>query len=164
LKKLLFVLTLAVIPMAVFADFRIGATAMYKGTPQALVSVVPNDVGAFAFGAEARLGISILEGQAMALYNFNRSFDTYLDVGIALDIAILTIGVGVGPNIAVNLIPSAPEAASFGFNGKAHVDLNLGKFTISGYYMIILDRLDMTNIQDNLTLGNVGLSVLLKLF
>jgi hypothetical protein len=161
MKKLAVILLLVALPMALFADFYLGPTAMYKGNPQ-MLTTVPN-AGDLAFGAEARLNLSLFEGQAMALYNLNQSINTYLDVGLVLNLAIVSVGVGVGPNFFVNFMPGAPEAASFGFNAKAHVDLNLGGIKISGYYMVILESISVANIQDSLNFGTAGISLLFKL-
>ncbi len=99
----------------------------------------------------------------MALYNFNQSFNTYLDLGIVVNIAVVSLGVGVGPNLFINFMTNMPEVASFGFNAKAHADLNLGMLKISVYYLIIIESLSVSNIMDSLNFGTVGLSLLFKL-
>ncbi len=162
MKKAILVLVLVALPAMVFADFYLGPTAMYKNNPLLLQTVVP-EIGDIAFGGEARLNLSIFEGQLMALYNFNQSLNTYLDLGIVINIAVVSLGVGVGPNLFVNFMANTPEVAMFGFNAKAHVDLNLGIVKISAYYLILLESLSVSNIMDSLNFGTVGLSVLFKL-
>ncbi len=60
MKKAILVLVLAALPAALFAQFYLGPTAMYKGNPQMLAAAVP-ELGDIAFGGEARLDISIFE-------------------------------------------------------------------------------------------------------
>jgi hypothetical protein len=149
-----------------FAQFYIGVSAMYKSDPVTLPSVTPDPsiVDNLAFGADLKLQLSIFEVQALALYNLDQSFNTYLDVGVALDIAgILTLGAGVGPNFIIDFESGSPEPFGFGFNGKIHADLNLGGIKISAYYLFLIDSISVADIQTKMYAGNVGLSVLFKL-
>jgi hypothetical protein len=167
MKKLIVLVLLLVLPLSLFAQgFYLGVDAMFKGDYMELPSGFSNPgsiVHNLAFGAEARFTFAIFEAQAMALYNLNQSFNTYLDVGLCLDIAIISLGIGVGPNFVINFWSGAPAAAGFGFNGKAHVDLNLGSFKISVFYLLLVDSLNFPTFSQNLRLGNAGLALLFKL-
>jgi len=163
MKKLLIVLVLITLPMAVFAQFYLGATAFYKADPVGLQNPTPSIVDNLAFGADVKLKLAILEGQATALYVLNNSFNVFLDVGVIFDIAILSIGAGVGPNFLIDFSSGAPQAFGFGFNGKAHVDLNFDPIKISVYYIFLLDSITVADIKEKMHAGNVGLSILFML-
>ncbi|MBN1524422.1 MAG: hypothetical protein JW904_08070 [Spirochaetales bacterium] len=166
MKKLIVLFILLALPLALFAEgFYIGGSALYMGDYN--TAMEDDDIlNNLAFGADARLQISILEISGLALYNFGNTFNTYVDAGVAIDlIEILTIGAGVGLNFVVNFDDlSAPNAISGGYNGKVHADLNLGDLKVSLYYLILVNDFDLTAFEDNLSLGNVGASVLIKLF
>lgn len=163
MKKLIIVLVLITLPMAAFAQFYLGATAFFKGDPLGLQNPTPSIVDNLAFGADAKLKLAILEGQATALYVLNNSFNVFLDVGIILDIAIVSVGAGVGPNFLLDFSSGAPESFAFGFNGKVHVDLNLDPIKISAYYLFLLDSITIADIKEKMYAGNVGLSILFML-
>jgi hypothetical protein len=163
MKKIMIVLVLLALPMSMFAQFYIGPSAMYKGDPMTPPAVTPDLVDHFSFGADLKLQLSIFEVQALALYNLGNSFNTYLDVGIAFDLAIVTIGAGVGPNFVISFNSGVEDPVAFGFNGKVHVDLNLGGIKISAYYMFLLDNLSVADVESQMYAGNVGLSLLFKL-
>lgn len=163
MKKLIIALVLIALPISLFAQFYIGPTAFFKCDPSS-VSVADIQLDNFAFGLDTKIQLSIFEIQGTALYNFGQQFNVFLDAGIVLDIAIVSIGAGVGPNFLINLDPSALEAFGLGFNGKVHVDLNIDIIKISLYYVFLIDNLlDPATIADNMYFGNVGLSLLFKL-
>ncbi len=169
MKKIIIILVLLLLPMSMFAQFYIGASAMLKGDPLNPPTIVWYDTNSlldnFAFGVDARVNLSIFEIQALALYNLNQSFNAYLDVGIVLNIAIVSIGAGVGPNFVVVFNTAAPavDTFGFGFNGKVHADINLGSFKISVYYMFLMDNLSVADLTSNMYAGNAGLSLMFKL-
>jgi hypothetical protein len=163
MKKLMLMLMLVLLPLGLFAQFYIGGSALYKEDPEYLQDPDDTLFDDMAFGGEIRLQFSLLELSALALYEFDGAFDVYVDAGVAFDIAILTIGVGVGPNFIFQADPDAPEPTSIGFNGKIHVDINLGDIKISGYWLFLVESLSYEEFEDNLTLGNIGVSVLFKL-
>jgi hypothetical protein len=164
MKKIIIVLLLLVLPMTMFAQFYLGASALYKGDPLGIPNLTPDPsiVDNLAFGIDARLNVAIFEAQLLALYNLDQSFNTYLDVGIVLNIAIISIGAGVGPNLVINFMSGALETVSFGFNGKVHADINLGNFKISAYYMFLIDSISIPSITSEMYAGNVGLSLMFK--
>lgn len=166
MKRIIIVLLLLLLPMSMFAQLYLGVSAMYKSDPLTLPSVTPDPsiVDNLAFGADLKIQLAIFEIQALALYNLDQSFNTYLDVGLAFDIAsVLTIGAGVGPNFVISFVSGAPEPFGFGFNGKIHADLNLGGIKISAYYLFLVDNITVADLTSQMYAGNVGLSVLFKL-
>jgi hypothetical protein len=168
MKKIIIALLLLVLPMTMFAQMYLGVSGLYKSDPLTIPSVQWTDpntiVDNLAFGLDARVNLAIFEVQALALYNLNQSFNAYLDAGIVLNIAIISIGAGIGPNFVVNFNSGAPEGFQFGFNGKIHADINLGNFKISAYYLFLMDNISVTDITGNMYAGNVGLSLMFKLF
>jgi hypothetical protein len=167
MKKIIIVLLLLVLPMTMFAQFYLGVSGLYKSDPLTIPSIQWTNpstiVDNLAFGVDARFDVAIFEAQVLALYNLNQSFNAYLDVGLVLNIAIISIGAGVGPNFVVNFNSGAPEYFQFGFNGKVHADINLGNFKISAYYLFLIDNITVADITGNMYAGNVGLSLMFKL-
>jgi len=170
MKKLIVVLMIALLPTLAFAlDFQIGGTAMYKGMLEDIESGV-TDIGVddFTFGAEARLSFGLLQGAAAILYypdEFNPSLVALTDIGLTLNLAIVRIGAGIGPNFYIPLSDDGPEGVPIGLNVKGAVDLQLGGISIGlvGYYYLASF--------DDLSLGLfetaqpwLGLTVLFKLF
>jgi hypothetical protein len=166
MKKLILLGLLVTLPLGLFAQFYLGGSALYKEDPKYLQDAQPGDQTFFndlALGAEARLKLGLIEGSALALYELDNAFDVYLNVGVSFDLALLTIGAGIGPNFIIQADPDAPEPTSFGFNGRVHADLNLGDIKISAYWLILVESLSYQDFSDNLTAGNIGVSVLFKL-
>jgi hypothetical protein len=168
MKKLIVVLMIALLPTLAFAlDFQIGGTAMYKGLLSDITDG-PGDVTLddFTFGGEARLTFGLLQGAAAILYypdEYSPSLVALTDIGITLNLAIIRLGAGIGPNFFIPL--EAGDPAGAGLNLKAAVDLQLGGISIGlvGYYYLASF--------DDLSLGLfesaqpwLGLTVLVKLF
>jgi hypothetical protein len=148
MKKLMLIVMLLALPLGLFAQFYIGGSALYKEDPEYLQD--PDDT-------------FIIEGSALALYEMDGAFDVFLNVGVAFDVALFTIGAGIGPNFIIQADPDAPEPTSFGFNGKIHADLNLGDIKVSAYWLFLVESLSYEEFEENLTFGNIGVSVLFKL-
>jgi hypothetical protein len=163
MKKLMLIVMLLALPLGLFAQFYIGGSALYKEDPEYLQDPDDTFIDDLAFGAEVRMQFSIIEGSALALYEMDGAFDVFLDVGVAFDIALFTIGAGIGPNFIIQADPDAPEPTSFGFNGKIHADLNLGDIKVSAYWLFLVESLSYEDFEENLTFGNIGVSVLFKL-
>jgi len=142
MKKLIVVLMIALLPTLAFAlDFQIGGTAMYKGILEDITSG-PTDLGLddFTFGAEARLSLGLLQGAAAVLYypdEFDPSLIALTDIGVTLNLAIVRLGVGIGPNFFIPLNDGGPTG-SLGLNLKGAVDLQLGGLSVGlvGYYYL----------------------------
>ncbi|RPJ07313.1 MAG: hypothetical protein EHM28_07585 [Spirochaetaceae bacterium] len=167
MKRLIVLLVLFALPLSLFAQLHIGVTALYLSDPETVADLKAeeNVIDQFGFGVDARLQISIFEVSALALYQVGGSFNTYLDGGVALDFAIVTIGAGVGINTIVSFNDETyPDTMALGYNAKIHGDLNLGNIKVSAYYMFVVDTFDLEAFQDNMRMGNIGVSVLFKLF
>jgi hypothetical protein len=142
MKKLLALLVLLALPVFTFAaGFQIGAIGMYKG---GFPPTDPITLQSFTYGAEARLSFGLLQGGATALYFPNpagpANILALLDVGLNLNLAILDLGVGLGPNFAFPI--NAPgTAVGFGLNVKAAAEVNLGKIGIGAVGFWRVDKL-----------------------
>ncbi len=164
MKKIILIVILLALPLGLFAEFYIGGSALYKEDPEYLQDIQDDSfVNDLAFGAEARLKIFMFEGSALALYEFDNAFDVFVSLGVSFDLALFTIGAGIGPNFVFQIDSDAPEPMSIGFNGKIHVDLNLGDIKVSAYWLMLVESLSYEEFENNLTFGNIGVSVLFKL-
>ncbi|MCX7029866.1 MAG: hypothetical protein NTU62_07055 [Spirochaetes bacterium] len=143
MKKLIVVLMIALLPTLAFAlDFQIGGTAMYKG----LLSDLEEGAAAtltfddFTFGGEARLNFGLLQGAAAVLYYPDEvapSLVVLTDIGLTLNLAIVRLGAGIGPNFYIPL-EGTVDGVPIGLNLKGAVDLQLGKLSLGvvGYYYL----------------------------
>ncbi|MBN1409272.1 MAG: hypothetical protein JW969_00410 [Spirochaetales bacterium] len=184
MKKLLILALLLILPIMAFADFQIGPTAMYNMLITAPPAVQDADrsfgLEDFTFGLDSRLNIGMFQGSAYALFTpgkFDSStlemvphvIDIKLDVGLCLDIAILRLGLGIGPNFMIQLPPDASvtnvDPVAMGLNLKAAADLNLGSIAISLVYFTNTN-LTADAVAASLSKwdGKLGLSLLFKLF
>jgi hypothetical protein len=149
---------------AVFADspslisWGIGPAAFYK-SPVLLGQPTDTNnlnVDQFIFGGDLRFKLSLFQAEALVLYasgNGVNSFDTYLDAGLALDIAILRIDLGIGPNFVYN--SGNNSGAQVGLNAKVGADVLLGP--ILSYIM----ELNINNgVQVGTGSGLLGLNVM----
>ena len=168
MKKLIVVLMIALLPTLAFAlDFQIGGTAMYKGLLEDITSGTA-DIGFddFTFGGEARLSFGLLQGAAAILYYPGEapSLVALTDIGLTLNLAIVRLGAGIGPNFYIPLEGSA-GGVPIGLNLKGAVDLQLGKLSlgvVGYYYLASLSDLN----KDLFTTAQpwLGLTLLYKLF
>jgi len=143
-KKLLVLALIIAIPAMAFADFQLGVTSMY-GNPIGYLtsgydSLTMDDL---LWGAEARVKLSIFQGDVSAYYmpaSFNNysSYETdalliMTDVGLSLDIFFLRIGAGIGP---MWVMPMAGSPGGTAWNMKLKADVNLGSIALglSAYY------------------------------
>lgn len=165
---------LLVFPVLVFADFQFGPVMQYK-VPISAESQVPGkdtvSINDFSFGADARLNMSFLQLTTYALYNpgdsshnMPGSAKLYLDGGICVDIAIVRLGVGLGPNFIVNFHPSSITSQVNG-NIRFAADLMLGDVALSAVYLVEAN-LTKAGIHEAFRdiHGQLGLSLLFKLF
>ena len=170
MKKLIVVLVIALLPVLAFADvdFQLGATGMYKGLLEDITSGTA-DIGLddFTFGAEARLNFGLIQGAAALLYypdDLTPSLVALTDIGLTLNLAIVRLGVGIGPNFYIPL-GGKVDGVPIGLNLKGAVDLQLGKLSlgvVGYYYLASLSDLNA----DLFTTAQpwLGLTLLYKLF
>ena len=168
MKKILIVLLIALLPAMAFAEFQIGGVGMYKGD---VTTIQTTGVGLtdFTFGAEARLKFGLFQGGASLLYYPGVSYNSIkalTDIGLSLDVAILRLGVGLGPNLAVNLGSGAAAPVNVGVNLKLSADVNLGSLSIGlvGFY-VLNDFSDFSNLGSVFSrLPWLGVTAMVKLF
>jgi hypothetical protein len=174
MKRLLVLFLVLALPIFAFAnDFQLGAIGMYTGTMEQLQA---KDVqfDDFTFGAEARLKFSLFQAGASLLY-YPASpvalLPPYLvaltDVGISVDLSLLRMGIGLGPNFSIALGPEgAGEPANLGLNLKLSADVNVGNLSVGlvGFYYFESFS-DLKNIGDKFKeLPWLGLTALVKIF
>jgi hypothetical protein len=169
MKKLLVVLLIALLPTLAFAvDLQVGATAMYKGLLSDIIDG-PDGISFddFTYGGEVRLGFGLLQGGAALLYYPDPVVSQIValtDIGVSLNLAIIRIGAGIGPNFAIPL-GGTLTGIPLGLNLKGAVDLQLGKLSLGvvGYYYLS----SLSDISADLFKTAqpwVGLTLLYKLF
>ncbi|MCX7030215.1 MAG: hypothetical protein NTU62_08855 [Spirochaetes bacterium] len=142
MRKLVLILAvLAIVPVAVFADLGVGAAAFYKspvllGQPIDLGSL---NVDQFSFGGDVRFKLGWFQAEGLLLYSAGdvNSLNAYLDAGLALDVAILRLSLGAGPNFTYNFGESSPMQA--GLNAKVGADVMLGPVSIGASYLMALN-------------------------
>jgi len=150
MKKLVLVLAiLAIVSAASFADFGIGGAAFYKspvllGQPVDLSNL---NVNQFSFGADARFKLGWFQAEGLLLYATGDvdSLNAYLDAGVALDVAILRLSLGAGPNFTYNF--GEPAAVQVGLNAKIGADVMLGPVSIGASYIMAM------NLQNGIHIG-----------
>jgi hypothetical protein len=145
MKKIVLILAviavLAMVPVAVFADLGIGAAAFYK-SPILLGQPVDIDnlnVNQFSFGGDLRFKLGWFQAEGLLLYAAGdvNSINAYLDAGVALDLAILRLSLGAGPNFTYNFGTSPPVQA--GLNAKVGADVMLGPISFGLSYIMALN-------------------------
>jgi hypothetical protein len=148
-KWILVLAVLAVLPVAAFAELGLGGAAFYKspvllGQP---IDVANVNVNQFSFGGDARFKLGWLQVEGLVLYSAGdaQSLNIYLDGGLALDIAILRLSLGVGPNFIVNFGQSSPVQA--GLNAKIGADIKLGSISVGASYLMALNLANGVNVQ-----------------
>jgi hypothetical protein len=169
MKKLIVVLMIVLLPTLAFTlDFQLGATGMYKGLLEDITSGTA-DIGLddFTFGAEARLSFGLIQGAAAVLYypdDLVPSLVALTDIGVTLNLAIVRLGAGIGPNFRIPL-GGTITGVPMGLNLKGAVDLQLGKLSLGvvGYYYLASFS-DLTADLFKTAQPWVGLTLLYQLF
>jgi len=159
-KILLIFFVLIILPIAAFAEWGIGPAAFIK-SPVLVGQPLDTDnlnVTQFSFGPDFRLKVIIFQAEALLLLSLGpvNSINGYLDVGLAVDIAIVRLSLGVGPNINFNLGPNSLVQA--GFNAKAGIDFKLGPVSLGLSYIMALNV--NNQIYVNTGSGLLGIQVL----
>ena len=160
MRKIILILAiLAMVPIAVFAEWGIGGAAFYKSPVLLGQAVDTSGVGVdqFSFGGDVRFKFSLFQAEALVLYSAGSvsSLDMYLDGGLALDIAILRLSLGVGPNFTYNF--SNSPVTQEGLNAKAGADIKLGPISVGLSYIMALDITNGVNVKTSTGLLGVNL-------
>jgi hypothetical protein len=161
MRKLILVLAvLAILPIAGFAELGVGGAAFYKspvllGQP---IDLANANVDQFSFGGDLRFKLGWFQAEGLLLYSAGavQSLNLYLDGGVALDVAILRLSLGIGPNFATNFGQSAPVQA--GLNGKIGADIKLGPISFGLSYIMALNLSNGVTVQTST--GLLGVQVL----
>lgn len=160
-KRILILVVLVLLPAAIFADLGIGGAAFYK-SPVLMGQSVDTDnlkVDQFSFGGDVRFKMTLFQAQALALVSVGEEvsgLDIYLDAGLALDIAIVRLSLGAGPNFIYTFGEDDPVKA--GLNAKIGADLMLGGLSVGLSYIMALDIDDGIDIETGT--GLLGAQVL----
>lgn len=142
MRKLLLILAVMVIlPIAVFADLGVGGAAFYK-SPVLIGQDKDTEnmnVDQFTFGGDLRLKLGWFQGEILVLYAGGdvNSLNTYLDAGVALDVSILRLSVGAGPNFIYNIGERSP--AQVGLNAKLGADVVVGPVSFGLSYIMAMN-------------------------
>jgi len=142
MKKILLILAvLVILPVVAFAEFGIGGAAFYKspvllGQP---IDVANMNVDQFSFGGDLRFKLGWFQAEALVLYAAGDvdSLNAYLDAGVALDLAILRLSLGIGPNFTYNFGESSPFQA--GLNAKISTDIKIGPISFGLSYIMVMN-------------------------
>jgi hypothetical protein len=140
-KTILMLFALAILPAAIFAQLGVGGAVLYK-SPVLLgqsVDIDNHNVDQFSLGGDLRYKLGLLQGEGLLLYSAGtvNSLSAYLDAGVVLDLAIVELSLGVGPNFNNNFGASRPVQA--GFNAKIGADLMLGRMSVGLTYIMAMN-------------------------
>jgi hypothetical protein len=128
-KKILVVLLIVLMPVMAFADFQLGATALYTGDITRIDRHQPS-VSDFLFGLDARAKLWIFQLGTTPLYLPDQSsFYVMNDLGLSLDIWFLRVGAGIGPNFLFSM-GGEDETMLTDWNLRATTEIKLGSFSI----------------------------------
>ncbi len=150
MKKMILILAVfAALPAAAFADWGVGGAAFYK-SPVLMgqqVDISNVNVNQFSFGGDLRFKLDWFQAEGLLLYSAGdiQSLNMYLDAGLALDVSILRLSLGVGPNFSSNFGQSYPIQA--GLNAKIGADIKLGSVSIGASYIMALNLSNGFNVQ-----------------
>ena len=145
MKRLLVIMAVLMItPSVAFAQLGVGPAAFFK-SPVLLgqsVDIEEANVDQFSFGADLRYRVGWFQAQALGLYSVGdvNSLDLFLDAGVALDVAIVTLSAGAGPNFTNNFDTSPARQA--GLNSRVGADVMLGPVSVGASYIMALDITD----------------------
>ncbi len=141
MRQIFIVLLVLALPVAAFADVGIGAAAFYKspvllGQPVDIENV---NVDQISFGGDVRLKLGWFQAEGLALYSAGvvDSLNVYLDAGLALDVAIVRLSLGAGPNLVYNIGESSPIRT--GLNAKVGADVMLGSISVGLSYIMAMN-------------------------
>ena len=164
MRKIIIVLAiLAILPSAVFADWAIGGAAFYKSP--VLIGQPPNplelNVDQFSFGGDLRFKMGWFQAEGLVLYSAGavQSLNTFLDAGVALDVAILRLSLGVGPNFTYTFGSDAIFQA--GLNAKIGADLVFGAVSVGVSYIMSMNL--ASGVHVSTSAGMLGIQVLVWL-
>jgi hypothetical protein len=163
-----------------FADVQVGPTVQYVHPLFKSDTVGDVKIQTFAIGLDGRMKWAVFQFSSMALYiprvqedgkggyfSVPGTVATHFTAGLAFDVSIFRLGIGLGPSLLFNLeaLKQEPKAL-LGANAKAAFDVKLGKVvSLSLNYLLNLD-FDLEDpgrvIETDFSSGNLGFSVLFR--
>ncbi|TFH03689.1 MAG: hypothetical protein E4H09_04810 [Spirochaetales bacterium] len=172
MRRLLVLIAVLLLPAAAFAQLQIGGTGLYNYpimTPGATDEI---DISNFTFGADARLKILFFQVSALGLVTPGSdtlgtptSIDLVIDGGISFDLLLFRVGLGVGPNLRIDL-GEGTDPVGYGLNVKATADVMLGGLSVGLTYLNKFE-LDFSQAEELLdqdySTGLLGVSLLFSL-
>ena len=140
-KLALMFFILVALPVAIFAEWGVGGAALYKSPVlcgQSL-DLANHNVDQFSFGGDLRFKLGLFQAEGLLLYSAGavNSLTMYLDAGVALDVALMRLSLGAGPNFNNNFNASRPIQA--GCNAKIGADIMLGKVSVGLSYIMAMN-------------------------
>jgi hypothetical protein len=148
------------LPVAIFAEWGVGGAALYKspvllGQP---IDLSNHNVDQFSFGGDLRFKLGSLQAEGLLLYSAGsvNSLSAYLDAGLVMDLAIVRLSLGAGPNFNNNFGTTRPVQA--GLNAKLSADVMLGKMSFGLTYILAMNF--DNGIDINTRLGLLGAQVM----
>lgn len=177
MKKIMLIVALIVLPLAAFADFQIGGAA-YLNIPltpgqNAIEEASGFEFGDLLFGADVRFNLSIFQAQATVFYSGAEdtepptpaSLGVYTDLGIVIDLVLVRLGLGVGPNVSF-ILEDVTNPTQIGANVKASAEIVLGNLSIGLNFVTLIENLAVDDVAAAFKepTGYFGISVLYKLF
>ena len=141
MRKIVFILAVLVsLPVAAFADWGFGGAAFYKspvliGQPASLSDL---NVDQLSFGGDVRLKLGWFQAEGLLLLSAGviSSLNLYLDAGVALDVTIFRLSLGVGPDFTYNFAATPLQA---GLNAQIAADAKIGPFSVGLSYIMGLN-------------------------
>ncbi len=135
---------MAILPVMAFAQLSVGP-AMFLKSPVLVGQDIDMDevnVNQFSFGGNVRYRLGWFQAESLLLYSAGDvdSLDLFLDAGVALDVGIITLLIGAGPNFTNNFNESPADQA--GLNTKVGAELRIGAITVGASYIMALDITD----------------------
>ncbi len=162
-KYILLLLALAIIPAMGFAQISSG-WALFVKSPYLLGDVINVDisnVNQLSAGGMLRFKLGIFQAEGLMLFSLGEvnSLNVFLDAGVAIDIALVTLSFGIGPTFT-NTFAESPLYQA-GLNAKAQADIHLGTISVGAAYVMGLniDR----GIRFNTRYGLLGVYILFDL-
>ncbi len=145
-------LALAILPALAFAQtsqVALGPAAFFK-SPILLgqdIDLEALNTNQISLGADLRFRVAWFKAEALALLSLGelRSVNVFLDAGVAVDVDLVTLSFGVGPNFTGNFDGSRPVQA--GLNARFGLDVLLGMNSVGISYITAF------NIEDRITIG-----------
>jgi hypothetical protein len=173
MKRLIVLALVLLAPVAVFAQFQIGATAMFNYPILTEGATDEIDISNFTFGADARLKLAVFQASALALFTPASEdpvapavIDLFVDGGVSIDLLMFRIGLGLGPNLRFAVAEDNGDPFGYGINVKATADVLLGGLSVGLTYLNSFE-LDFSQAGDLLdqdySKGLLGISVLFSL-